>query len=138
MFWKMSGNERSPQYDFLRLADGAVGRVLPERLVVGAAVVVAGEPEAARRPEDEERRRERDRARPPAGLRPEPGVRAVPVEERRVEGAEVVPELVMIALEGGPGEVGPEKGQPHEHGQGLRPPEILTRGFPELALDQRQ
>jgi hypothetical protein len=34
-----------------RLADGAARRILPERLVVGAAIVITGEPEAARRPE---------------------------------------------------------------------------------------
>ncbi len=52
-----------------RLADRAGRRVGPERLVVGAAVVVAGEPEQPRRPEDQQRRRERQPAGPPAGLR---------------------------------------------------------------------
>ena len=53
-----------------RLADGAGRRIGPERLVVGAAIVVAGEAEAARRPEDQERGRKRQRRRPPAGFGP--------------------------------------------------------------------
>src|SRR5262245_29126350 len=48
-----------------RLADRAGRRVGPERLVVGAAVVVAGETEAARSPQDQERGRERHPAGPP-------------------------------------------------------------------------
>ena len=71
----MSGNECSPQYDLRGSPTAQFGRVRPERLVVGAAVVVAGEAEPARRPEDEERGRKRHRGRPPARLRPEPGVR---------------------------------------------------------------
>jgi hypothetical protein len=47
-----------------RLSHGTVGRIGPERLVVRAPVVVAGEPEAGRRPEDEERRREREKPGP--------------------------------------------------------------------------
>ena len=49
-----------------RLADRAGRRVRPERLVVGAAVVVAGEAEAAGRPQNQQRRGKRERARPPA------------------------------------------------------------------------
>ena len=44
-----------------RLADGAVRRIGPERLVVRAAVVVAGDPEQPGKRQDDQRRRERQR-----------------------------------------------------------------------------
>ena len=53
MFCRISGKERSPQIGLARLADGAGGRIGPERLVVGAAIVIAGEAEAAGRPQDQ-------------------------------------------------------------------------------------
>ena len=58
-----------------RLADGAGRRIGPERLVVGAAVVVAGQPEERRDRQDQQRRRERQPGRPRRGLRSEPAVR---------------------------------------------------------------
>src|SRR4029079_1103794 len=67
-----------------RLSHGTRRRILPERLVVGAAIVVAGEAEPARGPENQQRGREWERRGPPAGLRTEPGVRSVAEEERRV------------------------------------------------------
>ena len=38
------------QIGFARLADRAGGRIGPERFVVGASIIVAGEPESARAP----------------------------------------------------------------------------------------
>ena len=40
---------------FARFADGAVRRVGPERLVIGAAVIITGEPKTRRRPQNQER-----------------------------------------------------------------------------------
>ena len=40
-----------------RLAHGAIGRIGPERFVISAAIVVAGEAEAARRPQNQQRHR---------------------------------------------------------------------------------
>ena len=82
-----------------RLADGARRRIGPERLVVGAAIVVAGEAETAGRPENQERGGKRQRRRPPAGLRAEPAVGAFTEEQRRIERRQIGPELVVLALE---------------------------------------
>ena len=67
-----------------RLAHGAAGRIGPERLVVGAAIVVAGEAEAGRKGQDQQRRR--DGGNEPGRLR-EPRVRRVAEEQRRIERA---------------------------------------------------
>ena len=55
-----------------RLADGAGGRVGPERFVVCAAIVVAGEAESAGRPEDQHGAGDEDRH--PGRELAEPGV----------------------------------------------------------------
>src|SRR5438552_3745009 len=85
-----------------RLADGAVGRVGPEGFVIGAAVVVAGKPEAARRPENKERGRPRQPRRPPVRFGAEPAAGRLAEQLRRVERRQVRPEVVVIPLEGGP------------------------------------
>ena len=54
-----------------RLADGAVGRIGPEGFVVGAAIVIAGEAEAAGKRQDEHGRG--DEARQEGGHGAEPG-----------------------------------------------------------------
>ena len=53
-----------------RLADGAGRWIGPESLVVGATVIITGEPKTARRPENEERRRKEKPGRPPSGFGP--------------------------------------------------------------------
>ena len=119
-----------------RLADAAGRRVRPERLVVGAAVVVAGETEAARRPENQERCRKRQRGRPPARLRPEPAMGTLTEEQRGVERREVGPELVVLALECCPGRVDDESA---EHGEGqkrLRPPRVAPHRLTEPSAFQ--
>src|SRR6185369_10649171 len=50
---------------FARFADGAVGGIGPERLVIRAAIVVAGETKSAGSPEDKEGARENQPMRPP-------------------------------------------------------------------------
>src|SRR5688572_20320646 len=107
-----------------RLADGAGRRVGPERLVVGAAVVVAREAEPAWRPQDQQRGRERERCGPPRRLRPEPAVRSLTEEQRRVEGGEIRAVLVVVALERCPGRVYDEPAQHDEREQRLRPPRV--------------
>src|SRR5260370_12448801 len=57
------------------LADGAGWRVRPERLVVSAPVVIAGESETTRRPEDNEGGRPGQPRRPPPRLRAQPAPR---------------------------------------------------------------
>src|SRR5262249_29888144 len=106
-----------------RLADRAVRRISPERLVVRAAVVIAGDPEAAGRPENQERRRERQRAGPPSRLWPEPGVRALTEEERRIERREVRAKFEVLALKRSPRRVHDECREPEKHRERLNPPE---------------
>src|ERR1700724_2553170 len=60
---------------FPRLADSACGRVGPERFVIRASIIVAGEPKSTGRPENEERRREQYPARPPVRFWTKPTVR---------------------------------------------------------------
>ena len=73
-----------------RLADGAGRRIGPERLVVGAAVVIAGEAEAAGRPA-ESAAPARTAAAPATtpGLGPNQACGDVAEEHRRVERREV-------------------------------------------------
>ena len=119
-----------------RFADRARRRVRPERLVVSAAVVVAGEAKAAGGPQDQERRRERERARPPGRMLPEPRVRTVTVEQRRVERREVRAGFVVRPLKGGPRRVDDKGRQSEERSKGLRPPQIAAARLPEAAFYQ--
>src|ERR1700722_12987252 len=81
-----------------RLADGARRRVGPERLVIGAAVVVAGEPEEAWNPEDEQRRGEVQKAGVPRRPGTEQGVRGGTEELRRVKRRDIGSKCVGGAL----------------------------------------
>ncbi len=114
-----------------RLAHRAGRRVGPERLVVGAAVVVAGQAEAARRPQDQERGRPRQPAEPPRWLGPEPGMVGVTEELGRVERRKVVAVGVVLALESSPGGVDDEGGEAQKYGDRLKPPGVRTHRSPE-------
>ena len=72
-----------------RLPDRARRRVHPERLVVGAAVVVAGKPEEAGNRQNQQRRRKWQPAGPARRLRAEPAMRRVAEDFRRVERREI-------------------------------------------------
>src|ERR1039457_5204021 len=52
---------------FTRLTDGAIDRIGPERLVIRAAIIVAGEPKTCRRPQNQEGGRESGKPRRPPG-----------------------------------------------------------------------
>src|SRR3954468_22416783 len=69
--------ESLAQVAVARVSNGAGQRIRPERLVIGASIVITGEAESAWRPQKEQRCGKRERARPPAGFRPEPRVMAV-------------------------------------------------------------
>ena len=58
------------QIRFARFADGAVDRVGPERLVIRAAIIIAGETETGRNPQNQKCRRERQPAGHHAGSVP--------------------------------------------------------------------
>src|SRR5262245_46871504 len=66
-------------------ADGAGGRIHPERLVIRAAIVITGEPETGRGPEDEQGRGKNQPAWPPRRPPAEPRVRRIAEQFRRIE-----------------------------------------------------
>src|SRR5205085_10394903 len=72
-----------------RLANGAVRRIGPERLVVRAAIVIARHPEQPGKRQDQQRRREYEPRRPPPRLRAQERVRRAAEQLWRVEGREV-------------------------------------------------
>ena len=92
-----------------RLADGAGGRVGPERLIVGAAIVVTGEAKQAGDPENQQRGRERQKAGEPGRLGTEPGVRRIAEDLRGVERRDVGPVHVVGVSEMPPNWRRPEK-----------------------------
>src|SRR5690606_19604878 len=105
-------------------------------LVVRAAVVVAGEPEASWRPEDQERGREGKPPGPPPGPWAEPCVAGVSEQLGRVERRQVVAERVVLALERRPGGVDDERAEPEEHHDRLEPPRIAPHGMAERTLNR--
>ena len=107
-----------------RLADGARRRIGPERLVVGAAVVITGEAEQAGKRQDEERRRERQRvpATSPASVRTRRargGGSPANEELRRVERRQVRAERVVRVLERRPRRVHDEGESPTKTAGGV-------------------
>ena len=102
-------------------------RVSPERFVVRAAIVVAGQTETHRGPEDQQRRREWQPRGPPARLRSEQTVRRIPEQLGRVERREIRAEIVVRALERGPGRVNDERRETAEHHERLHPPGVAPR-----------
>src|SRR5262249_51017802 len=117
-----------------RLTHGAGRGIGPERLVVGAAIVVAGEPKQPRRPEDEQRRRERHPARPPRRFRPKQTVRRGAEEFRRVKRRDVGTERVVLALQSRPRGIDDERAQAEENEQRRRPPRITPHGLAKGTL----
>src|SRR5438094_284176 len=121
---------------FARLADAARWRIGPERLVVGAAIVVAGESEQRRYRKDEQCRREWQPRRPCGGLRTETAGRRRPVNLRRIERRDVRTEAIVIALECRPRRVHDERGESDEDEERLDPPRVTSRGVTEPRRDQ--
>src|SRR2546423_1596197 len=60
---------------FSRLAYGAGGRISPEGFVIGAAIVVAGQSEAAGRPQNQKGGRKQKPGRPPDRFWSKPAMR---------------------------------------------------------------
>src|SRR4029453_18633639 len=107
------------------------------RLVVGAAVVVAGEPEEAGERQDEQRRRERQPSRPPPPLRAEPGVGGVAEQLRRVERRQVGAEGVVRVLERRPRGVDHERREDDERDERRGPPGVTAGGAAVAASGER-
>ena len=109
---------------FARLAHGARRRIGPERFVIGAAIVITGQPESARRPQDQKRRRKQQPGRPPGRLRSEPTVRRVAENLRRIKRRKVVAEIIMRSLKRRPRRINDKRRQSEKHQQRLSPPHI--------------
>src|SRR5262245_25589829 len=104
-------NERQFLFAAIALAwfaDGARRRIHPERLVIGAAVVVTREPEACGRPENQQGRGVDEPARPPRWIRTQPRVLRIAEQNGRIEGRKVRTILVVLTLERRPGRVDDE------------------------------
>jgi len=96
-----------------RLADGTSRRVRPERFVICAAIVIAGETESAGGPEYEHGAGNSEGQ--PVRELAEPGIVAGEAENfRRIKWREVGAEAVMVALEGGPSGVDDERSETEE------------------------
>src|ERR1043166_996987 len=122
------------QIFFARFADGARGRVGPERFVISAAIIITGETKAARRPEDEQGGRKNHPAGPPRRFGSEPTVRRITKNFRRIKRGEVGTESVMAALEGSPGGINDEGRQTEKYEDRLQPPVIAAHGLAKGTL----
>ena len=120
-----------PQILLTRLADGARRRVGPERLVVRAAIVVAGDAEPARRPQNQQRRRKRKRGGHHAGFGPNQRAdcRRRAAANRTATGTG---RTRNGPLESRPRGVDDECGKTQKNQQRLEPPCVATCRFPNL------
>src|SRR4051812_31222713 len=121
-----------------RFADGARRRIRPESLVIGAAIVVAGQPQSARRPENEQGRGKQKPDRPPGRLRAEPALRRIAKKLRRIKRREIRPEMIMVSLERRPRGINDKAAQPQKDQQRLRPPSVGPHRLAELARRDRR
>src|SRR5580704_17111648 len=120
-----------------RLAEGAGRRVGPERLVIGAAIVITGEAESSGGPQDQHRGGKREERRPPARL--------FRHEQGRIEGREIWAVGVVGTLHRGPGGIYDEGRESQENQKWFDPPGVFsgspakagTRSFSEAAVAQR-
>ena len=121
-----------------RLADGAGRRIGPESFVVGAAVIITGEPKTARRPEDEEGRRKEEPGGPPKRFRAEPTVRRSAKNLRRIKRRKVGAEIIISSLERRPGRINDERAQAEKNNQRLRPPHVGAHRLAKRAARKSQ
>ena len=117
-----------------RLADGAVRRIGPERLVVRAAIVVAGEAEAGRGRAGSAApaRTAASTATTPA-CGPNHACGESPNSSRRVERREVWPVRVVRVLERRPRRVDDESAEDDEDDERLEPPRVAAHRLAEPA-----
>src|SRR5262245_26169857 len=114
-----------------RFSNSTCGRIHPESLVIGSAVVIARQSKTTRRPKDQKRRRERQPYRPPAWSRPKPTVRRIAEDLRRVERRKIRSEIIVIPLKCRPRRVDNECRQSTKDRQRFGPPRVATCGLTE-------
>src|SRR6516225_3961193 len=86
-----------------RLSDSASRRISPQRLVVAAAIVVAGHTEPTGRPQNQKRWGKRQKRRPPGWNRSKPAMRRVAKQFRRIEGRNIRTKRIVVPLKSRPG-----------------------------------
>ena len=115
------------QITFARLADGAVDRVGPKRLVICAAIIIAGETKSAGRPQDQKRRRKHQPRRPPVRSRPQNRVRRAAENFRREKRREIIRAVaaepvgaiaVVERMKCRPSRINDERGKTEKHKSG--------------------
>src|SRR5438067_1772643 len=121
------------QISLPRFADRARRRISPEGFVIRAAIVIAGQPQAAGGPENEQRRRKQEPARPPRRLRSEPTVGRGAENLGRIKRREIGAEKIMVPLERSPSGVNDERPEAEKNKERLRPPDIRTHRLTEMA-----
>src|SRR5436305_3789086 len=117
------------EISFPGLADGAGWRVRPERFVIRASIIIAGQPKSARRPQNQERRRIVDPTRPPAWRAFDPGVGRVAENLRRIKRRDVIAKKIISSLKGGPRRINDESAEADEYEQRLDPPGVAPHRF---------
>src|SRR5262245_20714144 len=124
----------------------AVRRTHERRLVVRAAIVVAGQSERDRERGGKERRRLRKERRPPRGKRAEPGVierhrswiaRRWREERRRNRGTDVRVEPDVRGVEGPERQIAKEGDEANRGGRGCEPPPVRARRLRKAAARTR-
>ena len=121
-----------------RFPDGAGRWIGPESLVVGATVIVTGEPKTARRPEDEKRRRKEEPGGPPKRFRAKPTVRRSAKKLRRIKRRKVGAEIIIFSLERRPGRINDKGAQAEKNNQWLCPPGIGAHRLAKRAARKGQ
>lgn len=109
---------------FAGFRNGTGRRIGPEGPIISTAIIITGQPKDARRPQYQECRRPGKEWRPPAWFGAKPAMGAVAKEFWRIQGAQVVTECIMPALEGSPGNIDEEGGEANKNDEGAGPPGI--------------
>src|SRR5882724_7252252 len=91
------------------LAHRARRWIAPKSFVISSPVVITGETKTARRPQNEHSRR--NKSREPCRPGAKPGVRRISEQQRRIEGRQIGPELIVSILESGPRGINDETGK---------------------------
>ena len=121
-----------------RFADGARGRVCPERFVICAAIVITGETKTGRRPENKQRGRKRHPIGNPGGLDAEHCVRRRAEKFRRIKRRKIMRSAarvkIMLALKRRPRRIKDERRQAQKYKKRMRPPRAAPHRFTERAF----
>ncbi len=118
-----------------RLADGARGRVCPERLIIRAAIVIASETKTGGCPENKQRGRKRHPIGNPDRFYAEHRVRRSTKNFRRIKRRKIMRSAarvkIMLALKRRPRRINDERRQAQKYKKRIRPPRAAPHRFAE-------